>query len=155
MANKGMSVFGAKELEQVFKQLPNELNVKILKAVNREGAKVYKSKMESNTPVGNDRIKIKIANDKTNLTSIWVGVNPKQWWARWIEFGTKQRRTKGRGPKQFKKADRGKMNPRAFISPAIEAVTNQAIKAIFDNMGRTVNNFLKRETRKVNKAAKR
>ena len=154
MANQGMDVLGATELMKVLDDLPNDLGVKVLKDINRSGATIYRNEIKSAAPVGDDRIykAIKIQNDRTDGTGLLVGVGSKAFWARFIEFGTTIRRTKGKGEVQKKAASRGKMNAKPFVAPAIEGSTERAIEAIFNKMGKRVFLFLKRETKKVNKA---
>jgi len=145
-----IQVFGAKELEAMFKSLPNELNVKILQSINRSGAAVYKSKLQETSPVGSDNIynSIKIERDKEDGTGLLVGPGTDGFTARWIEFGTVVRQTKGKGPKQFKSAGRGTIQAKPFVLPAIETSTPAAIQSIFVNMGKKVSAFLKSHSKK-------
>jgi len=148
-----VDVFGVKELKKLFDDLDDDaLSLQILQDINREGANLYKKEMQNRAPVGSDNIykSIKIEKDRSDKTSLIIGPSLKAFWARFIERGTKVRTTKGRGPVQFKRGERGKINPEPFIQPAIESATPNAKKRIFDNMGKRVLNFLKRRTKQIN-----
>jgi HK97 gp10 family phage protein len=152
-AETKIDIIGAKELMAVMNELPDKLNVGLLRNINKVGAKEFKEEMKSNVPVGSDGIfnAIKIQNDKSDKTGVLVGVGGVAFWARFLEFGTQIRKTKGGGPIQFKQASRGVMKPEPFLAMAIERVHPRALKAIFDNMGLTVTKFLKSNLRKINK----
>ena len=141
--NKGhnIEILGVNELKKVLKELPNELGVKILQDINRSGAVEFKKSMQQKAPVGSDGIygSIKIQKDKEDKTALLIGPSRKAYWARFIEFGTKVRK------------GRGRISPQAFIRPAIYSANSKATKSIFENMAKRVLGFLKRETKKTRK----
>jgi HK97 gp10 family phage protein len=153
MAKKPIEIIGGLELEKLLDQIPVELNAKALRAINRSGALVYRDAIKAKTPVGQDDIynAVKIQNDRDDPTGLHVGITNKAFWARFIEFGTKLRRTSGSGKIQKKSGKRGSITADPFVGDAITAATPKAIDAIFTNAGQKLYNFLKRETRKASK----
>ena len=151
MANPDIDVLGAVELMKVLDDLPNDLGVKVLKTINRSGANIFRNEIRAASPGETIPKNIKVQSDKFNKTGFLVGIGRDAFMARFKEFGTVVRKTKGKGKVQKKAANRGQMTAKPFIQPAIERVMEQAITAIFDGAGKRVYNFLRRETRKVNK----
>ena len=150
-------VYGAKELIKLFDEIPASLSVDILRNINRSGARIYKDEIRSSAPVGNDHIykAVKIENDRRDKTAIYAGVGSKGFMARFIEFGTAVRKTKGNGDVQKKPASRGSITPRPFVQPAIERATKPAIDNIWKDMGKVVLRTIRRAAKKVSNAAKR
>jgi len=148
-----IEIIGMKELEKLLNSIPDSVAVDALRNINRAGGQEYKAEMQSQAPVGSDNIhrNIRIQNDPEDKTAIFIGVSNKAYWARFVEFGTKVRTTKGKGPIIYGKANRGQMKPEPFIAPSIEKATPRAIDSIFQKMGKRVTSYIKRYTKKISK----
>lgn len=139
---------GAKELDKLLSGLPKALEVKILRSVHREAAKVIQEEMKAKAPVGNDSIynNIKVGHNKADddKTNITVGVTSKGFVARFVEYGTQVRTTK-------KGWNRGDMQPRPFIQPAINSKMDTVMNNLTENYAETINKYLEREVKKISK----
>ena len=151
--NTDIEIFGIDQLQKVLEDLPDVLGVELLQKINQEGAKVIKDEMKARAPVGNDTIQdaVKIERGREDKTSVLVGVGSKAFKARWIEFGTRNRTTSGKGPVQFGSASRGSIIAKPFVAPAVEASIDKAADTIWENLGKTTLRFLNAKLKKIPK----
>jgi hypothetical protein len=141
-------VEGDKELiDLLTRKLPAHLGVKLLKDVNKEGAKVFQVEMKARVHPSFVKY-VRLGASPTNKTGIMVGIHSDGYVMRFLEYGTKVRYAK---LKSGKKAHRGQNTPNPMIQPAIERSVEPAIKAIFENLSQSISNFLKRNAKKIKK----
>ena len=131
---------GAKEIDNILKKLPVQLQATLLRNINREAAKITQAEMIKNAPPGSDiPDNIKIKNDTENKSGVLVAPTSKVFWARFLEYGTKTRE------------GRGSMSPQPFIKKSIDNTIEQVVKFITGNYGELINKYLEREVKKVNR----
>lgn len=138
---------GHKEIDQVLKGLPLQMNHRVLQAAH---AKAVKPTVESakllapEGPTGNlvdsiGVVKTSIRNS-SELGQIQAGPRRGRYKgnaAHLVEYGTKARYNK-RG------AYRGVMKPKKFMAPAWERTKGQVLSSINSELGRSLNAFMRR-----------
>jgi HK97 gp10 family phage protein len=146
-----VEIIGAKELIKALEELPNQLGVQLLRDTNRSGARFIRDELKGVVPSQKARNKIQIKNDPDDKTAVQVGLTTDAYYVRFLEKGTIERKTKGKGPKQFKAAARGRITPRPFFDQMLERSSQSTVDFIFEKLGRTIESFLKRNIKKLNK----
>lgn len=144
--NKETSSFeltGIKEALDVIETLDVKTQGELIKSVIRKGAsQEIVSPLRSALPYSSNVKKaIKIENIREDKTAIFVGPSNDVYYLRWIDRGTKSRRTKGG-------ANRGSITGKNVMEPLTDARVNPFIK--FFNMEFS-NQLLKFVEKKIKK----
>lgn len=144
---------GFKEIDTVIKQLPHQLNHTILQQIHARAVQPYIKAAYFAAP-------LKTGGTAESIGVIRPGVSRagsvgliiagprrsgryKGRLAHLIEFGTKQRRLKGRG--QYRSGtNRGTMPRRPFLRPSWDRTQNQVLEGIRIATGQVVYNFMRR-----------
>lgn len=143
---------GVKEIDQVLKGLPKQVNHKIVQSANVQAVKplVEKAKLTApEGPTGNlvDSIgSVKLpARRATNLGEVHVGPRRggrnKGHHGHLIEYGTTVRKNK-------KGANRGRISPKPFMEPAWESTKSRVLANVNDELGKSLFRFMKRTIKK-------
>lgn len=141
---------GAKEVEEILKDLPLAVQAKILRAINKQAANIVKKELQNRAPAdGDDTVfnAIKVKNDKEDDTGVLVGINAKKggYVQRFQEYGTKKREKKSG-------ADTGAISqPKPFVKSTMDDKVPEVIKFVSENYAELVEKQLKREVKKINK----
>lgn len=133
---------GVKEIDQVLRELPLEMNHRVIGAANATAAKPMVDMAKRLVLKDTDRLEQSIAvvktpiSSATNLGEVQVGPRLKRggYKGHWVEYGTRPRYTKGRG-KYKKPAYRGVMKPHPFMKPAFDATKDIVLAGIRDQIG--------------------
>lgn len=163
MKREPIRIEGLKDVYKALNGLPPNVKGAALRSVHRKAAAITQGEMVRRAPVGSSRTSntrrekkmgdlrdnIKIGNDRENLSGVIVGVF-NAFWARFIERGTKQRTTQGRG-KYRAGANRGKVTARPFIEPAIESTYQKTAKYINKNYMQIIKSYLQRKNKRISK----
>lgn len=149
-----ISITGVKEIDLVLKNLPDAVSHKVLSAAHAAAAKPLVEREKSLAPkgatgnliesIGVIRTSFKKANE---IGEVKVGPRKggryKGFAGHLVEYGTKPRRTKGKG--RYKKAaDRGVMTKKPFAEPAFHQTKDEVEKRIAVEVGKSVNRTMKR-----------
>ncbi len=130
---KALDSLSDRELEKILKKvLPIALRNKILNP--EKAALPYSSRTERNIKIIQDK------GDKQNLV-YEVGPSSKSFWLRFLERGTKQRKTKSG-------KSLGAINARPIIEPTVDSNIPGLIEYINKETGNDINNILIRELNK-------
>ncbi len=144
---------GAKEVDDVLRGLPLQMNHRVIGAANADAAKPLIAAARSLAPKDTDKLAESIAAVKmplslsTNLGEVQVGprLNRGGYKGHWIEYGTRERKTKGRGTvRGYKDAGRGIVRPHPFMGPAFEMTRDEVLSRIADSIGKKLYAFMKR-----------
>jgi HK97 gp10 family phage protein len=141
---------GAKEVEEMLKKLPLEVQGEILRKINRRGAVIAKEEMQRQAPPGSQIPEhIQIVNDEKNMTGVIVRPSKKVFYARYLEYGTEVRQTD-------KGADRGQIpaGKKPFIRKAIDIAVPKILKYITPQYSELVKRKIEKYTKNIQKANK-
>lgn len=140
-----VSISGIRELQDVFNALPKVFQENVLYQAHRAAAKplIEKEKLLApEGPTGRTIDSIGVIRDKghgRNIGNVIVGPRRSKRYrgnaAHLIEFGTKPRKTNGRG-KYKVAANRGVMPATPFVQPAFDATKSQVIENISTEVGK-------------------
>jgi len=131
----GLEIRGAREVEAAFRRAPGRMRSE-LRAVIRRGTQQVRAEA---------RARVAVRSGKTQRSIYyhwdWVGraavegkVGSHWYVARWLEFGTAERKTRKRG-------GRGRMRARPFLNPALRARQDQIfaeVRRARDRVARSV-----------------
>ena len=144
---------GFKEIDTVIKQLPHQLNHTILQQIHARAVRPYIKAAYFAAP-------LKTGGTAESIGVIRPGVRRagsvgliiagprrsrryKGHLAHLVEFGTKQRRLRGRG--QYRSgANRGTMPRRPFLRPSWDRTQNRVLEGIRVATGQVIYNFIRR-----------
>lgn len=149
---------GYKEIDQVLRGLPLQINHRIIGAANAEAAKPMVERAKALVAKDTDRLMASIAVVKqpitksTNLGEVLVGPRLRKggYKGHWIEYGTKPRYTKGKGKKRpVRGAYRGYLTPRPFMRPAFEQTKDLVLSRIREAIGVKLYAFMRRTIKKA------
>lgn len=146
-----IAVEGDKVLENMLNRLETNLKKKALRKATRESARVVQAHAKALAPVDSGQLKkaIRVRSKRRSRKptighQVWVGdkwFKGDQFYAAFVEFGTKERFTKTTGRARTRTEQsrpRGKMKPRPFLRPAAMRSKAQAIKLFRDALERAV-----------------
>jgi hypothetical protein len=145
-----IKLVGIKEIDEVIKKLPSQLDHKLLQSIHAEALKPFVRAAYFQAPLKSGRTAESIGTIKPGIKrsgSIGLVISgPRRGRfggnvAHLSEFGTKQRRN-SRG------ANRGSMPRRPFIQPSWERTRTQVEANIATATGRVIYNFMKRTIKK-------
>lgn len=146
METKDFKLEGAKEVMDALKELPAELQAKILKSfITKAGkkfiveplkAKLHYSKATEDT--------IQVVGIPGNKLAVSAGVTSKGYKLRWTDLGTEQRATK-------KGYNRGKITGKHQIQPTIEEQIEPIINYAEEELANEVNKILERRLKRMRK----
>lgn len=142
-----LSVTGVKEIDQVLRGLPKQLNHRVLGQAHAAAAKPLINKAKVMAPKRSGGLQksigaVKLSQKKATIVGE-VHAGPRRgrghkgYAAHLVEFGTKKRTTK-RG------ANRGVMSKKPFMEPSFQATKGQVEGLIAQEIGRKLNSFMKR-----------
>lgn len=145
-------VTGAKELNTLFRLLPEAVSHKIVSSAAFAAAKPLVTKEKELAPKGKTLNIVKSIGatklSRSKATSVGeVHVGPRRkgefkgFGALWNELGTQPRRNK-------KGANRGRMKAKPFIAPAFEATKGQIDSSLVKELSRSVVRTMKRYAKK-------
>ena len=153
-----ITVTGDKEIDKFLKGLPGKFSHRILQTANAKAAKPLinaekllapKEEGDLRDSIGVKRASIKRANA---VGEIKVGPLYRKGGrtAHFFEFGTKQRKTKGRGRYKVYRAgaNRGRIKPRPFVEPAFNKTKDTVKGAIVGELKKVTISFANRTLKK-------
>lgn len=149
-----ISVTGAREIDQVLKNLPDAVSHKVMSAAHAIAAKPLVEREKSLAPMGptGNLIEsigvIRSSFAKANeIGEVKVGPRKggryKGFAGHLVEYGTRVRKTKGRG-KYKKTANRGTMKAKPFAEPAFIQTKDEVEKRIGTEVAKSLNRTMKR-----------
>lgn len=155
---KNIDVLGFNELNDFLKTLPKTVTHKILQATHAKAAKPLinaekllapKEEGDLRESIGVKKASIKRAN---SIGEVKVGPLWKKGGrvAHLIEFGTKQRKTKGRGKYKVYRAgaNRGRVIARPFVEPAFNRTKDSIYGTILSDLRKSVKSTASRYLKK-------
>jgi hypothetical protein len=147
MENEQFKIEGAKEVMEAMKELPLKLQRQILKNFIRKAGKKFiveplKTKLHYSQSLENN-IKVVTAND--DKEAIQAGVTGKGYKLRWLDLGTKERKTRiGH--------NRGQIIGKNQIQPLIEDQVPEIIKFTEKELANEINKTLERKLKRLKKS---
>lgn len=141
--NTVVALSGFEETFKALEQLPTKIEIKILKQAVTKLAKDITAEVKARAPVKTgvlrDSLSLKGATRRKGNISVTMH---GKFYARFLEKGTKVRKTKGRG-KVKKPALRGRINAEQnkFIQPVIEGRGSQLIDLITEEIANSIENL--------------
>jgi len=137
---------GADEIINALNALPAKIIVSLLRSVNRTAETQYIVKnLRSSIPYSaNIKRNIKVESDRNDKTGVIAGPSSDVFWTRFLEKGTKQRKTKTG-------ANRGSIIGNHTIEPIIDQNVPNIIDFINNNLGKEISKFLEKRIKKLNK----
>ncbi|MEB3210268.1 MAG: HK97-gp10 family putative phage morphogenesis protein [Leptolyngbyaceae bacterium] len=141
-----LSVTGVKEIDQVLKGLPRQLQDKVLAQAHADAAKPLVERAKNIVPKRKGNLRDSIGTEKlgkrgNEIGQVQVGPRRSKRWlghgALLVEFGTKKRATK-------KGANRGVMPKKPFMFPAFRQTKQLVEGRIAKAIGQKLYNFMKR-----------
>lgn len=143
--NLKVSITGHKQIDQLLKAMPKELNHKVLSAAHADAAKPLVDMEKAMAPVGltgNLVSSIGVTKESvkkaTQIGLVKVGPRSKKGsHGHLIEFGTRLRRTK-------KGANRGFMLAKPFVQPSFQRTYGQVESRIAGSVAKVLNRTMKR-----------
>lgn len=155
-----ISVTGIKEIDEVLKGMPLQLSDKVLQSAHAAAAKplIEKAKLIApEGPTGNlvDSIGAvkgnfnQVASLQREVGQVTVGPRRggryKGYAGHLVEYGTKGRKTKGKGNKRpVRNANRGVMPKKPFMEPAFQSTKTEVESRIATEIGKKLSSFMKR-----------
>jgi len=135
---------GADEVEKVLSELPSHLSTKLLQSYNRKVAKMYVvDPIRSSLPYSAQTEKgIKVQPDRQDKTKVMAGIGSESFWLRFVEKGTKERKSK-------KGASKGRIVGRHRVVPIIENSIDPIIDYTNKNLGEDIAKFLQKRIKKL------
>jgi HK97 gp10 family phage protein len=162
--NSEFKVIGLKEAIDAMRDLDDSLKGRAIRSAFRSEMRPVKRDVEQAAPVSN-RVKyrsvrskrqgkvaikkrnnklrnnIEILNDRSSQDGVLLGINKRSFYARFIHFGTRPRKTKTG-------ANRGVIKKNPFFEKAVSRATPTYVNNINDNFGKKVVRFLKNKLKK-------
>lgn len=153
--NGGATITGLKEIDQVLKGLPAQLQDKVLQAAGQAAAFPLVAAAHRLAPVGRrghlaDSIGVQksgFSMDSSMRREVGaIGVGPRRGrfkgnHAHLVEYGTKKRSSVS---KNGKRINRGVMPAKPFMEPAFEQTKDQVLGLYNQQVGRVLYNYMKR-----------
>ncbi len=154
MANIDYELKGLPEIQKLLAQLPADINKSILTDVMLKTGGIVKKEIVGRIPEGNNnkrsgnKLTTKVKVVKSETGGALIGFKKSGFYARFLEFGTKVRKTLGRG--RYKAgANRGSMTSKPFLQSAHESATPKAVSFFSENFAKLINNAIKKQIKKV------
>ena len=137
---KELRLEGIQEAFAMLDGLPTHMKATTLRSVHRG---IVNKTLKSNKPTvhGVDEF-TKVATDREDRTAILFGVLSKAFWFRFLEYGTKARKTK-------KGASRGTMTPQPFWRRFIAAQLPKVVRKGNDEYTALIAKFIKSKLRRL------
>lgn len=153
-----VSVTGLNEIDTLLKKLPDNVKHSVLSSAHANAAKPLVTKMQllaPEGPTGNlvDSVGVVKMNIKRANAVGEVRVGPRRkgrykgYAGHLVEFGTKQRYTRGRG-KYRAGASRGIMPKKPFVEPSFHQTKTQVEKNIAVSIGKSMVRTMRRYARR-------
>ena len=137
---------GVNELIEGLSILPEKIQKNILKSFLRKtGQEKIVKPLKTLVNYSAERestIKVVQANDDKD--AVQAGVTGKGYIIRWVDLGTRERKTKKGWP-------RGKIEGRKQIQPFIEAQVEEVVDYFNENLGEEINKILERRLKRLRK----
>lgn len=117
---------GIEELKQALQQLADDVRDKLMIEAMLAAGEPIRQEAASRAPVrkgggGTLSRTITVEAGKKHVPSVRIGIGAAAWYGRFIEIGTKQRKTKTG-------ASRGQMTAQPFLKPALAARRTEALE---------------------------
>lgn len=147
MESNNFKIEGLSETMEALKELPDKLQKQFVKSFLRKTGKKFivdplKTKLHYSESLENT-IKVVTAND--NKDGIQAGVTGKGYRLRWVDLGTKVRKTK-------KGYNRGQIIGKNQIQPLIEDQIEPIIKHTQEEFANEINRMLERRLKRLKKS---
>lgn len=144
MENKTFKIEGAKEVESALKNLPIDIQAKLIKGFLRKVGKKFivdplRTIIRYNEKLNNS---IQVVSGSKNELKVSAGVTGSGYMLRWLDLGTKVRQTK-------KGANRGQIIGKHQIQPHIESQIEPIVKYVSEEMTSEINKSLSRRLKKL------
>jgi len=137
---------GAREIIEALGELPEKVQKSIIKSFLRKtGQEKIVKPLKTLVNYSAERestIKVVQANDDKD--AVQAGVTGKGYIIRWVDLGTKERKTK-------KGWSRGKIEGRKQIQPFIESQVEEVVDYFNENLGEEINKILERRLKRLRK----
>ena len=156
MENESYKLDGVKEVIDALKDLPQELQVKVLKGFLQKVGRSFivqplkvaipykQLHMRDKSPVTNNEF-IRVTTDSRTPLSVSAGVTSKGYKLRWLDKGTKLRVTK-------KGHSRGQIVGKNIIQPLIEDQIPKIVEYTEKEIGNEIDKALSRRLKKLKKS---
>jgi hypothetical protein len=147
MGSNDFKIEGLSETMEALKELPDKLQKQFVKSFLRKTGKKFivdplKTKLHYSESLENT-IKVVTANDDKD--GIQAGVTGKGYRLRWVDLGTKVRKTK-------KGYNRGQIIGKNQIQPTIEDQIEPIVKYTQDEFANEINKMLERRLKRLKKS---
>lgn len=137
-----VSVGGLPDLKRQLRRLSDSVRADVIKESVEKAAAPIVDRARANAPSETIRKEIKVLNtivEGSGVVRVEAGLKGGRsdgFYGLFYEKGTKERRTKGKGPKQFGQASRGKQGKRPFMRPAFDAGRDESQRVFEDELRR-------------------
>lgn len=144
-----LEIIGLEETIQMLDSLPKLLNNKIQLDISRRAGNIAKKVIQSHTPSKRAKKAVKVTRSKQFKYGVSVGYTTKGGHlARWIEKGTKDRKTK-------KGVSRGRMPAKPFIVSAHKDAADKVMRFMEGQYLKLLDNAIRKQVRAINKKIER
>jgi hypothetical protein len=154
MDTQKFEIEGLKEVVEALKDLPAEMQNKIIKAfLAKAGKKFVVNDLRTAMPYGQTvtghgklagRERYSVKTDPNDKNAIFAGVSNDSFWLRWTDLGTQERKTK-------KGYNRGMITGKQQVRSVIDSDINPIIDYARDEFGNEIKKNLERRIKRVNK----
>jgi HK97 gp10 family phage protein len=147
-----LNLVGIDAVQKILKTLPQDMRDNILYDINRAGAKIVQKEIialspddpEETDPTNKIENNVVVTKGKGSRTLVQTGIRKRAFHSRFLEFGTRVRRTSGKKGRYKKQANRGKITPRPFIRRAHDQAVPKTLKYVSSNYLRIINRSLEK-----------
>lgn len=147
-----LEIEGLEEIRQALNSMPVKLSQQVLGKANRDILnKIVKPELKINLPYSGDKYKraIKTEKYKNAFAGYMIGYTTDVYWLRFMEKGTKVRKTK-------KGYNRGAItSPRPFIQRTLNQSSDKVIKNIKTEYGSIILNIIEKQLASTGKKLKK
>lgn len=146
MNNTQFEIKGISEVENALKNLPIDIQAKLVKGFLRKvGKKFIVDELRTILPYSKEtKDTIQVVSGSKNELKVSAGVTRAGFHLRWADLGTKERKTK-------KGANRGQIVGKNQIQPTIERQIEPIVKYVEEEMANEINKSIERRLKKLNK----
>lgn len=148
---------GVNEIKKALDQLGKDINDRVTYDLNKAASRIAVAEMKQAVPDSNstktaaDKVENNIVIKKSkSKTGTLVGFTNRVFYVMFQEFGTKVRKTKGRG-KYKQGVNRGRMPRNPWVQKAHQTAFPKVVEFFQTNYAKIVNRSLKSQLRKIRK----
>jgi len=159
-AGHKIDIEGWQEIYKALDQMDDQLRETIIRNVHKSVARQTIVKdMKAAIPYSNETKKgIGVKNVRGNKNAIWIGAMSDAWYLRFLEFGTKERKTRAKSRVKYKRSggktptyNRGRIRANPIITRMVDGSIEQYITLLNSEYGTELQKYMQRKLDQTNK----